>query len=985
MSGTKARHNPARERNGKFGKQSKQRSQRQNTELSIDKDEKPAKRRQHKTFDGEGKEHVKLHEPGLSTKNLLIPVQSDWHAPDLLDQLLPSSTAADSADAVLDDDQKSQLLEESIQLLEQETEAYTTFASTSSSQRQFFQEIVKAGTLSDRISALTLVIQESPLHGMRSLNGLMGLAKKKNRTAALQAVEALKDLFGAGNVLPDRKLVWFTNRDPAALSLLFSVICRGNSGNQPYKIANLAKQYAVLWAFEDWLKQFFFSFVQLLESLSHDQVEHVRQSVLNDIIDLLRDKPEQEMNLLRLAVNKLGDADRKVSSKASHLLLLLEQAHPAMKRVIVNGMTELIFRPGADYHARYYGMVTLNQTIVTGKESDLANILMEAYFNLFERLMAENRLAKEDKAVEKKVKKKGRWKDKEKGKQNGNQTNQKAVKISPEAQEEANMKLLSAILTGLNRAFPYSSLEDEVFKKHLAVIYDVARSGNFNTRVQALMFLYQISNSNEVQSNRFYRTLYESLLDPRVIISSKQALYLNLVFKAIKSDINPDRVKAFAKRLAQVALETLNVGFCAGVVYLLNELETTSPFLRTLLTEPPDTADDAEEVFRDVPDDSDDEEERKAIQPAKPSIQVPEYNGKIHDPIRSNASFSCLWEITLLVRHFHPTIAHFAENYMQGDPPGERPDLALHTLMHFLDRFVYKSPKSKPSKALTGGAGSIMQPLASNGAYVSRNILVLSTKTARRSLPSMNSIDWSSVVTRKKEEMKAMPADEQFFANYFISKGVKPKAVSTVDDDTELDSDGDYAAEVDNENDGDMDEDEVWKAMMDSQPDLDEMIGEDSEDEEIENEEFDYEEEADNDQNEQKFEERDDQGSDEAIDFEEASDDDDLEDDSDDDRALAAALAASDSDLEDDEDDEDISDGDDLDDLFDRESEALKQDSVPSKGAKRGLIDDDEENIGGQDNSSTKLKRNKQSKKRKLKDLPIFASAEDYQALIDAE
>ncbi|ODQ69046.1 hypothetical protein LIPSTDRAFT_42570, partial [Lipomyces starkeyi NRRL Y-11557] len=669
----------------------------------------------------------------------------------------------------LSSDDKANLLKHATSLLESETERYVATANTSSSQKQFFSEIMNAGTLSDRISALTLLIQESPLHSTRALTGLLALAKKKNRTAALQAVEALKDLFSNGNVLPDRKLVWFTHQNLKSLSLLMA--------------------WMVLLAFEDWLKQFYFSFVQLLETLSHDPVIHVRTSILADIMDLMRDKPEQEVNLLRLGVNKLGDADRRTASKASHLILALEQAHPAMKRVIVNAVSELVFRPNSDYHARYYSMITLNQTIVTNRDQDLANTLIEIYFTLFERLMAESKNTIDEAMAEKKIKKKGRWKSSKRPEQ----ASPKVIKLSgqkpqfsQEAQEEANMRLISAILTGLNRAFPYSFLADDVFKSHLSVIYHVARSGNFNTRVQALMLLYQISSANQVQSDRFYRTLYESLLDPRVITSSKQALYLNLVFKAVKSDINAERVKAFAKRMMQIATETQNVGFCAGVIYLLSEVEKAAPYLRSLVTDPPDTGGSDIEVFKDIPDeDEDDDRKRESWTLSKP-VSGPEYDGKTHDPTHANASATCLWELLPLTRHYHPTITHFATRYLAHKDPGSRPDLALHTLMHFLDRFVYKSPKTKSGK--TGGAGSIMQPMSGSSAYASKNVLLLSTKAARQSVPSANSVDWRSLLLEKGKERGA--PDEQFFAKYFVSKGLTPKDIN--DDEVHEDDYEDY-------------------------------------------------------------------------------------------------------------------------------------------------------------------------------------------------
>jgi hypothetical protein len=85
-------------------------------------------------------------------------------------------------------------------------------------------------------------------------------------------------------------------------------------------------QYLLLWYFEDWLKKYFFSILQILEvgwfilplcqhgiftecqtlqTLSLDPLQYIRTQTLSLIFTLLRDKPEQEQNLLRLLVNKL--------------------------------------------------------------------------------------------------------------------------------------------------------------------------------------------------------------------------------------------------------------------------------------------------------------------------------------------------------------------------------------------------------------------------------------------------------------------------------------------------------------------------------------------------------------------------------------------------------------------------------------------------------------------------------------------------------
>jgi ribosome biogenesis protein MAK21 len=178
--------------------------------------------------------------------------------------------------------------------------------------------------------------------------------------------------------------------------------------------------------------------------------------------------------------------------------------------------------------------------------------------------------------------------------------------------------------------------------KHIDTLFRITHSSNFNTSIQALMLIQQITGSTQVASDRFYRTLYESLLDPRVATSSKQSLYLNLLFKALKNDLNVRRVKAFVKRIVQV-LGMHQPAFICGVFYLVRELEKTFTGLQSLFDQPEDNESDGEEVFRDVPDE-DDEELAPAPVETKPK-QNNGYDPRKRDPEHSNADKTCLWEL----------------------------------------------------------------------------------------------------------------------------------------------------------------------------------------------------------------------------------------------------------------------------------------------------------------------------------------------------
>lgn len=174
-------------------------------------------------------------------------------------------------------------------------------------------------------------------------------------------------------------------------------------------------------------------------------------------------------------------------------------------------------------------------------------------------------------------------------------------------------------------------------------LFRITHSSNFNTSIQALMLIEQLATTKHLAVDRFYRTLYESLLDPRLINSSKHALYLNLLFRALRSDLNIKRVKAFVKRMLQIV--TLHQPpFICGVLYLVRELEATFPSLKTLLNDPEMGEDDEEEVFRDVPEEPLQDEDMDDGQAQKAKKAAETYDGRKRDPEHSNADKSCLWE-----------------------------------------------------------------------------------------------------------------------------------------------------------------------------------------------------------------------------------------------------------------------------------------------------------------------------------------------------
>ncbi|KAK2689674.1 hypothetical protein QWA68_012280 [Fusarium oxysporum] len=818
--------------------------------------------------DSEEEQAVALKEPTQKKGNMAFEPRADWHDSELRKLPAPTTDEPTPPRAALD-----ALKQHAQALLEEDATKYRTSVFAQSSHK-FLSTIMTSGTLSDKVSALTLAVQESPVHNIRAFDALMSLASKKSRGQALGAIGALVDLLGPGTLLPaDRRLRAFHDQ-PGLVGTL-----QRNPG-KPWAPGNalpgkITPSHLIAWIYEDWLKATYFRLIQLLESWCSDEIEYSRTRALDFVYGLLKEKPEQESNLLRLLVNKLGDRDRKISSRASYLILQLQNSHPGMKPIIVRTIEQdILLHPTQDHRSKYYAINTLNQTILSNKEPSLAEALMRIYFDLFTIILKTGSLgitAPTDSKPGKDDDNKGDVKRNTGRRPQRPRGGKPAKPSASEPETEAADKLVSAILTGVNRAAPFMVGNDAIMESHLDTLFKIAHSGNFNTGIQALLLIQQISSSRSLANDRFYRTLYESLLDPRLVNSSKQALYLNLLLRALKNDVDSRRVKAFAKRMLQVS-GLHQPSFTCGLLYLVGHLRESFPDLSTLLEEP------EESIFDD-----------------EPANEKQRYDGRKRDPEYSNANRSCLWEMIPLQCHYHPSVTVYAMSILERNKKSLKPDLDSHSLIRFLDKFVYRNAKATDSSK----GVSIMQPLR---ATKDAGDIWLGSRGAGGAVSSVN----SSAFWKKKAE--DVPAEDIFFHQYFQQVDKEGK---------ETKKNAQAAGNVESD---DEQEDEVWKALVSTQPGVD----------------------------------PDDDGSDVGFDLDDsemASDDD------------SQALSLDGELGEDDDDDMSVD---------------IEGSDEEMGGA---LISEDEGGFEVKEAASEKTK----SKRRKRKDLPMFASVDDYAELLAGE
>ncbi|KAF9383546.1 hypothetical protein CPC16_008873 [Podila verticillata] len=821
---------------------------------------------------------------------------------------------------------------QAMRLLEEENTRYDENPNLSSSDKNFVSTIMASGTLNDRVSALTLLVQESPLHTTKSLDKLMAMAEKKSRTEAVKSIESLKDLF-IGGMLPDRKLKYFQDR--------------------PLTHPNATNEHLIMWIFEDYLKKTFWKFVQLLKVLSDDPVVHVRHRMLGFISELMSSKPEQENTLLEMLVNKMGDNENKVSAKSSYELQQLLRKHPGMTMIVVREVERLLMRPRISERAQYYAIITLNQTILSARQVDVANKLIDLYFVFFKRMLGdqESQVKKTKNFLKENRNKVDKKRKKDAGKTKGPQRTPGEIL---DLQDSEHSKMIAAVLTGVNRAFPFAKVQDDVFAAHMDIIFRITHTGTFNTSIQALMLIFRVSTIQKTTSDRFYRTLYESLLDPRLILTSKQSIYLNLVYDALQADSSLPRIKAFVKRLVQSCAHH-QPPFICGAFFLISKLMTNKSGLSSMISQAEDH--EEEESFKDAPEDEEEKEDKEEKddedkEKKETKDEKQKYDGRKREPLYSNADKTCLWEMTPFLAHFHPTVSLYAAHILSLQPIEGKPEFYQHALIHFLNRMVYKNPKKQRddiNTALGTKGSSIMQPMAAHG----RSSIMLKKGGG-------NDVNVNTEAFWAKKEAD-VPVDQIFFHKYFNQKKVlNPmtgrKATraalhgedSGSDDDEEV-SDKKNKKDSDDEGDAsDMDEDEVWKAMMSDMPkDAMEDVDEDEDD----LSDADLEELMLSDLEDEAIGENEDEDEDEMEEMEDASDVESIDEES---------FGKDEANWKDDEGDDEEANM-----FMDEEDDMVASDAEP--------VESDQEEKG------------RDKKRRKKVALPMFASMEDYAHLIDQE
>ncbi|XP_066138108.1 CCAAT/enhancer-binding protein zeta-like [Euwallacea fornicatus] len=619
-----------------------------------------------------------------------------------------------------------ELKEEAQKCHEAEVANYNIKNSKTNSNFQWMKTLMVKGTVSDKIAAHTVAIQNNPVCNLEMLRNMVNMVKVGKKNECFTVMETLTELFLSELLKPNQKLIPFHSKP-------LSMVNEMSSGNGIKR-----RKILSLWHFEDQLKEVFSSFVLALNRAAQDTVDSNKEKAIAAMFKLLSGNPEQEKNLLSNIINKLGDPSQKVASKAIYCLTQLLFKHPNMQEVVLKEVEKILFRPNVGTRAQYYCLCFLSQFYLSHEEPQLAKKVIDVYLAFFKACV-----------------KKG----------------------------EVDSRMMSALLMGINRAYPYAKLQFDDMSSHVDTLYRLAHMTNFNIALQVLMLLFHVTG--EKMADRYYSTLYKKLGDCKLLTTTHQAMLLSLLYKSLLKDTQSNRTKMFIKRLLQISL-FVQPSFSCGVLYLVSQLLSKKPELRSLALDQLKSSDldrfeEGEDKYYDIKEEEDnvvidDEEDEKpdlevsfkgsswVHSNARDLKPIVKYNPLVRNPLYGGGQFAVYTELRYLVSHFHPTVALWAESLLKdrkvdyiGDP------LKDFTLIRFLDRFVFKNPKSLEDR---------------NGAHPTFGKRKFYKPKGIKILP----VTSASYLSEVEENI---PVDERFLYSYLQKKFQNKSQCDQVDSDLE--------------------------------------------------------------------------------------------------------------------------------------------------------------------------------------------------------
>lgn len=258
-------------------------------------------------------------------------------------------------------------------------------------------------------------------------------------------------------------------------------------------------------------------FIDHLNIVASDNLAETRQKAIWVLFELLSKHGENKIYIVEKLVNKLGDKVPKLAATAGHFVeKAANHEKDEVRMKTIKCIQRFLKRTTNTTKARYYAISLLSRIKIIKGNYDMANTLIEIYLDLFTNLSKERKV---------------------------------------------DSKLMNAIITGVQRAFPYAKLKNETFEQHLHNLYTLVHNSNFRMAVVTMVLIRKIVTKRAQLlkcpiEDRYYNLVFGQIIRPDLHTCSKQEAFADLLLSTINEDTVLERKEAFVKRILQVAVNS---------------------------------------------------------------------------------------------------------------------------------------------------------------------------------------------------------------------------------------------------------------------------------------------------------------------------------------------------------------------------------------------------------------------------------------------
>ena len=408
--------------------------------------------------------------------------------------------------------------------------------------------------------------------------------------------------------------------------------------------------------FSDKIHNLYNRLINVLEkNVINEPLVKIKKKNLDMLLEMISKQPEGEEKILNALINKFGDPSTEVTNHVIDLLKRLQNEHMKMSLVIFNNV-KTFYVSSQSQRAKLYALVYLTQMAIPHNFPLFLEESIKFFFELFNQFSSQEEPKKEQTKQTKHKKKK-----------------------TPKKQEADNSeKILSLIVKRINILLKYvknqkNKMEEinKIVTEKIAILFKLSHNKSLKLSIEILKLLFSIiETQDENFSDRYYKSLYDIIANMNISISKHLKDLLKLVLVSLINDSKINRICSFIKRLLQMSLES-EPSYIICILIIISQVIRNKNKLWKLIDK--------------------DQQHSQHF-----------YDSSKRDPQFSNGECSFINELTILTKHYHPSVQRMSkfiiDNYNKdvisytGDP------LIDFSLVNFLEKFILKNPKITKDK-----------------------------------------------------------------------------------------------------------------------------------------------------------------------------------------------------------------------------------------------------------------------------------------------